>query len=91
MKVVEVIALNEKKYDKILLLKRPANSSSYKVEDMEETYIFSDMAQVNTEYFDIELDDYFLLDNEGLRDIVFSGSNHDFDIKEDDMTLVLIF
>lgn len=91
MKIVEVIALNEKKYDKILLLKKPENNSSYKIDDMQDQHIFSDMAQVDTDFFDLEVDDYFLLDNEGLSDIVFSGSKHDYDIDQEDMTLVLIY
>ena len=60
------------------------------IENISEKYIFNDMNLVDRDLYDIDAKDYFLLDKEAIKAIVYRDNKLDLDIDEEDKVLVVL-
>ncbi|NLW52470.1 MAG: hypothetical protein GXY87_03785 [Tissierellia bacterium] len=90
MTVVELIALNQQRYDKILVLETKEKDHNPYIGNMLTQNVYSDMNLVDTKYYTNEAVDYFLLDQEGLKELVFVDQEINPDLEESDKVLVIL-
>ena len=90
MTVVELIALNQQRYDKILVLETKKKDHNPYIGNMLTQNVYSDMNLVDTKYYTNEAVDYFLLDQEGLKELVFVDQEINPDLEESDKVLVIL-
>lgn len=90
MQIIELLAINQQRFTKILILETKDQSKNPAIDNIKEKHIFNSMDQVSRDFYEIEANDYFLLDKEGLEHIVYTSQNLDLDIEEDDRVLVIL-
>lgn len=90
MQIIELIALNQSKYEKILILKIKDDSKDPYIKNATEVKLFNDMNLVDKEYYSFEAKDYFLLDLEGLKAVVYRDQEIDLNLESNENILVII-
>lgn len=90
MTVVELIALNQQRYEKILILETKDKGHDPSIEKIEHSEVYSDMNLVDTKYYVNEALDYFLLDQEGLKELIYRTNDVDERLESSDKVLVIL-
>jgi len=90
MQVVELIAINQAKYNKILIMETKEDSNDPYIENVIDKKLYTDMNLVDRVYYNYQATDYFLLDKEGLSQVVYRNKDMDIEIDENDKILVII-
>ena len=90
MTLVELIALNQERYNKILVMERPEDITSLAASDMTSFETYTDMNLVDNKHFTKEAKDYFLLEKDGLKDLIFMDDPYLENFQDDDKVLVII-
>ena len=90
MQVLEAIAINQAKYNRILLLKNKEGVNELDLRGIKLLGSYFDMGAVEKDYYLNELVDYFLLDKEGVTEIFKDVPLNLADISDEDRVLVLV-